>query len=147
MDWFSTWTFWYWLVFGFILLIAESIIPGIFLLWWGVAALVVAGLNSVLAIPLAWNWIIFATLAVIASLIWWRYQHTKDQKADPHTALNQRGIAMLEQQGTVTEIQANNIGRAHFGDTTWRIKGHHLHVGDVVKVTEVNGITLSVRKV
>lgn len=80
MDWFSTWTFWYWLVFGFILLIAESIIPGIFLLWWGVAALVVAGLNSVLAIPLAWNWIIFATLAVIASLIWWRYQHTKDQK-------------------------------------------------------------------
>lgn len=146
MEWFDTWEFWYWLVFGFILLIGEAVLPGIFLLWWGLAAFAVGILNAIMPLPLAWDWIIFAVLAVVASLIWWRYQHNKDQQEDPHTALNQRGIAMLGQRGVVTEMQQNSIGRAHFGDTTWRIKGEQLQVGDVVKVKSVSGITLSVEK-
>ncbi|KAE9529469.1 NfeD family protein [Testudinibacter aquarius] len=147
MEWFAAWTFWSWLIFGFILLIAEAILPGIFLLWWGLAALAVAGLSCLFPLSIIWSWVIFASLAVIASVVWWRYQHHKDQQADPHTALNQRGIAMLAQRGTVTEMAASGIGRAHFGDTTWRIKGANLQIGDTVKVSKVDGITLSVEKI
>lgn len=147
MEWFDGWQFWYWLILGFVLLIGEAIIPGIFLLWWGLAAFIVGILNSIITIPAAWDWIIFAALAVIASLAWWRYQHNKDQLEDPHTALNQRGIAMLGQQGIITDIQHNHIGRAHFGDTTWRIKGKNLQCGDIIKVISIDGITLQVEKV
>ncbi|VEH67605.1 nodulation efficiency, NfeD family protein [Rodentibacter pneumotropicus] len=41
-EWLTTWTLWHWVVLGFVLLIAEVVIPGVFLLWWGLAALVTA---------------------------------------------------------------------------------------------------------
>lgn len=30
MEWFSTWSLWHWLILGFVLLIAELVIPGCF---------------------------------------------------------------------------------------------------------------------
>ncbi len=42
-DWLTTWSVWHWLVLGFVLLIAETLVPGVFLLWWGLAAIVAAG--------------------------------------------------------------------------------------------------------
>ena len=33
-DWLTTWSVWHWLVLGFVLLIAETLVPGVFLLWW-----------------------------------------------------------------------------------------------------------------
>lgn len=54
---------------------------------------------------------------------------------------------MLKARGTVQEIAANGIGRGYFGDTTWRIQGQHLQVGDVIEVEAVVGITLQVRKI
>lgn len=44
-DWLINWTLWHWLILGFILLIGEVLTPGIFLLWWGLAALVTALYN------------------------------------------------------------------------------------------------------
>ena len=38
-EWLTTWTLWHWLVLGFVLLIVEIMVPGVFLLWWGLAAL------------------------------------------------------------------------------------------------------------
>ncbi|MDE3972245.1 hypothetical protein NUQ37_04775 [Glaesserella parasuis] len=40
MEWLSGWTAW--LIFGFILLILETLIAGIFIMWWGFAAIIVA---------------------------------------------------------------------------------------------------------
>ena len=42
-DWLTTWSVWHWLVLGFVLLIAEILVPGVFLLWWGLAAIVAGG--------------------------------------------------------------------------------------------------------
>lgn len=61
--------------------------------------------------------------------------------------LNQRGLAMQGQQGRVTEVLSGNTARAAFGDTTWRVEGQELQVGDLVEVIAVRGITLLVRKV
>ncbi|MCI7354343.1 MAG: NfeD family protein, partial [[Actinobacillus] rossii] len=43
-------------------------------------------------------------------------------------------------------MSANHIGRGRFGDTTWRIQGENLTVGDRIKVQSVQGITLTVIK-
>ncbi|MBE2893801.1 NfeD family protein [Spirabiliibacterium falconis] len=146
MDWLTHWGVWHWLILGFILLIGEALLPGIFLLWFGVAGLAMAGITALFLLSPATSWVLFACLAIAFSLLWWRYQHRKDQVDDSHNELNQRGIAMLGQTGQVLEFFDNGIGRGQFGDTTWRIQGVHLHAGDAIKVTAVHGITLTVEK-
>ncbi|QPB43208.1 NfeD family protein [Rodentibacter haemolyticus] len=147
-EWLTTWTLWHWLVLGFVLLIAEIIVPGVFLLWWGLAALVTALLQFIFpTFPFAGLVIFYAVLAGVLSVVWWKYQHTKDHRDQSYSTLNQRDHAMLDKQGTVQEIAANGIGRGAFGDTTWRIQGEHLAVNDLVKVVRVDGITLIVKKV
>ena len=80
MEWLADWGVWHWLILGFILLIAEVVIPGVFLLWWGLAAIVVAGIMKFIpALPLSALAVIYAVIAIILSIIWWRYQHGKDQ--------------------------------------------------------------------
>ncbi|MFQ1048738.1 NfeD family protein [Avibacterium paragallinarum] len=148
MDWLSAWTAWHWLILGFALLIAEILIPGVFLLWWGLAAIIIAGIMALfISLSLTILVIVYAILALILSFGWWKYQHSKDLQDQSHTSLNQRDHAMLGTKGIVQEINENGIGRGHFGDTTWRIQGKHLQVGDAVEVHKVDGITLIVTKV
>jgi nodulation efficiency protein D len=148
MEWFVNWSIWHWLILGFVLLIAEIAMPGVFLLWWGLAAIVVAGIMKLfLDLPLSSLAVIYAIIAMILSVIWWRYQHGKDQADQSNRALNQRNHAMIGSRGKVLEIAENGIGRGAFGDTTWRIKGHGLSVNDIIEVTGVDGITLNVIKI
>ena len=78
-DWLTTWSVWHWLVLGFVLLIAETLVPGVFLLWWGLAAIVAAGVMALVpSLSLTALAIFYAILAIILSLLWWKYQHSKD---------------------------------------------------------------------
>lgn len=148
MEWLSAWTIWHWIVLACILLIGEVIIPGIFLLWWGLAAFVVAIVTAIFPhLSLSSLFITYALLAIGLSIIWWRYQHKKDNQDQAKTSLNQPDHRMLGKIGIVQDIHANGIGRGHFSDTTWRIKGDQLCQGDTIEVVKVEGITLYVRKV
>lgn len=61
MEWLSGWSAW--LIFGFALLILEIAIPGIFVVWWGFAAILVAGLLGLVpTLNLAWQATLFAVL-------------------------------------------------------------------------------------
>lgn len=146
MDGFSTWSLW--LIFGFGLLVLELIIPGIFVMWWGFSALVVAGILAVMPdLVFGWQATFFALLASLFSLLWWKVQHGKDKQEDQHTELNSREHAMLGLRGAVVEILDGGIARGKFGDTTWRIQGENLQVGQTVEVFAVEGITLKVKVV
>lgn len=147
MDGSITWTAWHWLTLGFGLLIAEILIPGVFLLWWGLSAIIIAAMALFIGLPLATLIVTYAILALILSFVWWKYQHKKDLKDQIHTSLNQRNNSMIGSIGIVREINLNGIGRGHFGDTTWRIQGKNLHIEDQIEVYKVEGITLFVRKV
>ncbi|WP_109078652.1 NfeD family protein [Aggregatibacter kilianii] len=148
MEWLTDWNIWHWLILGFILLIAEIVIPGVFLLWWGLAAIVVAAIMKFIpTLPLSVLAVIYAVIAIVLSIIWWRYQHGKDQIDQTKTVLNQRDHAMIGARGKVLEMAENGIGRGAFGDTTWRIKGHDLTANDIVEVIAVDSITLKVKKI
>ncbi|EIJ68835.1 NfeD family protein [Pasteurella bettyae] len=147
MDWLTTWSVWHWMILGFILLIGEIILPGIFLLWWGIAAIITAAIMALVpSISLTILGIFYAILAFILSLVWWKYQHRKDAYDEAQTVLNQRQHAMLGATGIVQEFADTGVGRGYFGDTTWRIQGVELQVGDRIEVVSVQGITLKVRK-
>lgn len=143
MEWFSGWSAW--LILGFVLLILEIAIPGVFIVWWGFAAILIAGLTTLAPnLAFAWQATAFAVLAITFSLLWWKYQHNKDNQDDQSTNLNARDHVMLGIQGTITDILENGIARGKFGDTTWRVIGDNLNVGDKVIVQKVDGITLFV---
>lgn len=47
------WNEWHWFMLGSVLLVAEIAVPGMFLLWWGLAVAVIAGvMKLILPIPL-----------------------------------------------------------------------------------------------
>ncbi|TDQ57198.1 hypothetical protein EDC45_1593 [Mesocricetibacter intestinalis] len=148
MEWLTNWGLWHWLILGFVLLIGEIIIPGIFLLWWGLAALIIALPAWLLpSLSLTLLAVLYALLSLLLSLVWWKYQHGRDMRDQAVSVLNRRDQAMIGMQGRVSEIGEGRIGRGCFGDTTWRIEGEGLAVGDTVEVLSVRGITLSVRKI
>ncbi|PID51558.1 MAG: hypothetical protein CR960_00140 [Pasteurellales bacterium] len=144
MEWFTAWNSW--LIGGFLLLILEVFISGVFLMWWGLAGIIMAGLVTLVTLSLSWQFAIWAIIASIFSLLWWRYQKSKDQK-DETNMLNQKDLAMLGKQGKVIEILDNGSIRAKFADSTWKVEGEHLAIGDLVKVVKVKAITLIVEKI
>ncbi len=147
MEWLQNWDSAHWLILSLVLLIGEVFIPGVFLLWWGLSGLMMS-LVAWLFPSISTNILVisYGILAVILTVCWWKYQHNQDKQDDNQNTLNQRNIAMIGVVGKVEEVQSANIGRARFGDTTWRISGNDLQLGDNVKVIEVQGITLFVEK-
>lgn len=146
MEWLSGWALW--LIIGFGLLILELVVPGVFLIWWGFAALLSAAVSAVFpALPLGWEVALFALFAVLFSFGWWKFQHNKDRQEDAHPVLNARDHAMLGARGEIVELLGSGIARGKFGDTTWRVSGTDLALCDKVEVKRVEGITLFVEKV
>lgn len=148
MEWFNHWGLWHWLILGFVLLIAEIFVSGVFLLWWGLAALAIALVVALFPnLSLTPLFISYALLAMVFTLLWWRYQHRKDSQDQAKTSLNQRDHAMIGCKGKVQEMAESGVGRGYFGDTTWRIQGENLQENDLIEVVAVQGITLIVKKV
>lgn len=146
MEFWSNWTIW--LSIGFVLLILELMIPGVFLMWWGLAAMITAlSAKFFPTLSLGELSTIFALFAVLFSLIWWKIQRNRDQVDDRQTDLNSREHHLIGTVGVVVEVVSSNIIRAKFGDTTWKVIGDNLQLGDNVEVLKVEGITLLVRKI
>ncbi|MGX2948867.1 NfeD family protein [Frederiksenia canicola] len=145
MEWLTGWSMW--LILGFVLFILETVITGVFIMWWGGAAIIIAIVVALFPdIALSVQFTLFALLAIIFSLAWWKFQQTRDAQEDQANTLNDREHAMLGMQGVIVEILENGVVRGKFGDTTWRVIGKNLKVGDSVHVKKVEGITLFVVK-
>ena len=66
-DWLTTWSVWHLFVLGFVLLIAEILVPGVFLLWWGLAAIVAAGVMALVpSLSLTALAVFYAILAIFS---------------------------------------------------------------------------------
>lgn len=146
MEWLNGWGGW--LLVGFGLLMLELLIAGVFIIWWGIAAVIIAVVSALFpALSFAVQAVAFALLAMASSLIWWKYQHQKDRLEDSQTSLNSREHHLIGSKGVVVEQLDNGILRGKFGDTTWKIAGDNLNLQDTVEVIKVEGITLIVRKI
>ncbi|MFC3394837.1 NfeD family protein [Brenneria rubrifaciens] len=138
---------WFWLSLGGLLLAAEMLGAGGYLLWSGISAILVGLL--VWAIPFSWQWqgIAFSVLTIITALLWW-YWLRKRTLAQPRQSLNQRGQQMVGLRTTLSEPIEDGLGRVRIGDSTWRVASKQdLTAGTHVEVIAVEGITLHVREV
>ena len=128
---------WNWMVLGCILLALEIALPGYFLLWIGLAAIVTGAVSLLFWDSTWWGWeaqaIVFVVLAVISAFLGSKVMSRS--RTDPDAdLLNQRGAQMIGKLATLTEPIKDGRGRVRIGDTLWRVTGPDLPAGTQVRV-------------
>jgi len=133
---------WNWMVLGFILLALEILVPGIFLLWIGLAALAVGVISLGVWGPGAelWTWqiqvLVFLALALLTAYFGKRLMTTRGGETD-EPLLNRRSEQLVGRTATLEEPITNGFGRVKIGDTLWRVRGDDAEVGTTVRVVGV----------
>lgn len=139
---------WNWMVLGFVLLAAEILVPGVFLLWIGIAALLTGALSLQLWSLEIWSWqlqvLVFLLLSLAAVLVGKRLMdRTADEETD-QPLLNRRAKQLVGRTAVLEEPITNGFGRIRLGDTTWRVEGPDLPVGSRVRVKAAHDAQLVV---
>jgi membrane protein implicated in regulation of membrane protease activity len=134
---------WLWLIGGVVLLIAEIIAPGFFLVFIGAAA-VATGLFTVLfglgAVP---QLALFALYALLAVMVGRRfYANRSSGSADP--LLNDRAGRLVGKVVTVVTAVDEHGGRVRVADGEWSARGGPAEAGTRVRITGIDGNCLTV---
>ncbi|MHA1567669.1 MAG: NfeD family protein [Alphaproteobacteria bacterium] len=131
--------YWHWLVLGAALVALETVIPGVFFLWFGVAGLVtgVLLLMPVLIVLPAVPWqgqvLLFAILSVV-SIIIGRRLADRDAANNDHPHLNQPAQRIVGREYTLQMPIADGSGTLSIQGNTWIITGPDLPAGTRIRV-------------
>jgi membrane protein implicated in regulation of membrane protease activity len=128
---------WNWMVLGCALLALEIVLPGFFLLWIGIAALVTGAISLLIWDAGYWMWqvqvVVFLVLALLSAYAGNRLMRGRGGHSDM-PLLNRRSEQMIGKVATLTEPIKDGRGRIRIGDTMWRVSGPDLPVGAQVRV-------------
>lgn len=135
---------WLWLIGGVVLLIAEVIAPGFFLIFIGAAAIVTGLLAMAIGLPVAVQLGVFAILAFLsARLVGRRFYATRyDYSPDPF--LNNKVGRLLGKVVVVVQPVDSHGGRVRVGDGEWSARGGPAAVGERVRIVDIEGNCLKV---
>ena len=134
---------WLWMIGGVVLLIAELIAPGFFLVWIGAAAIITGVFALLFDIGVAGQMALFALYSAIAVYVARRwYEAHPLLTEDP--MLNDRSARLIGRTVTVIEPVDEHGGRVRVGDSEWSARGGPADAGDRVRITGVEGNCLLV---
>lgn len=147
MDWFGGLeAHWIWLTLGVLLAGLEMLVPGVYLVWLGIAAIVTGVLTGLLHLSLPVQVIDFVSLSLIVAFSARRFlRDSPIVGADP--LMNRRVARMVGQSAVVVQAIEHGSGRVHFGDSEWIASGPDVAVGERVRITGSDGATLLVEPV
>lgn len=138
---------WSWIVLGMVLLGLEILLPGVFLLWSGLAALIVGALSFILGYGGWWTWhgqvLVFLGLSLVLAWFGSRFVRLHDTRSE-EPFLNQPGNQLIGRTAVLREPIAEGRGRIQLGDTMWLVQGPDLAIGNRVRVVGVSGSELIV---
>ena len=136
----------FWMGGGLLLCILEMVIPGVYLFWLGIAALITGLAALILPIGLPVELILFTVLSVtiiFASRRWTR----SDAIPTNDPLLNDRTGRMVGEVLTLVSAIDDGQGRARVGDGEWIVQGPALPAGAKVRVIGAQGTVLLVEAV
>ena len=143
--------YWYWLVFGMLLIIAEIFIPSFTAFWFGLGAIIVALILWLLPdMATSWQLFVWAIASIVFTVLWFKF--FKPLMTDRTKAGISRE-AILGESGQVIKMpDAGRRGIVRFttpllGSDEWPfICEQEVVSGDRVFVKDVSGNTLMVEK-
>jgi len=133
-----------WAVVALLLLAAETLAPGAFMLWLGFAAAAVFVLVLVVPdVPVLAQVVAFLGLSVLSIQIYrTRFRGRSRQSDQP--MLNRRAEQLIGRVVPLESAIVNGSGRVQIADAYWDVSGPDLPTGSVVRVVAVDGMTLRV---
>ncbi len=134
---------WYWFLMAVALLMLEMLLPGVYLLWFGLASVLVGFLAMVTDMGWQWQVITFGIISMLTVLGVRRFARS-DATASDLPDLNERGQQYVGRVVVVDEAITGGRGRVKVGDTVWAAEGPDLPVGARAKVMAVRGTVLVV---
>jgi len=139
---------WNWLILGFILMAMEALVmPGVFLFWLGLAALLVGLLSFVFNPSWQTQLIMFSVFAVAAVPLWRRFALKSGAASKSNPFLNRRTDALVGREFTLEKPIVGGSGTVRIDDTIWRLSGPDCAGGSRVKVVRADAATLVVEAV
>ena len=135
---------WNWLVFGLLLMGLELMLPGVFLFWVGLAALLVGLLSFVIAPPWQLQLLMFAVFAAAAVPVWRRVARSNSAVSNSNPFLNKRSEAMIGRVFTLEKPIVDGAGTVRIDDTIWRVAGPDTPAGSRVRIVRADGASLTV---
>ncbi len=136
---------WHWLVLGVLLLVAEVMGAGGFLIGLALAAFVQSAI-AVYSSNLSWDFqlLVFAIDSVIFTWIYWKFFRKFNEQTDTPN-LNNREAQYIGRQFQLKDPMVNGEGKIQIGDSLWRIRSEQpLEVGETIRVIGNDGMVLLV---
>ena len=136
---------WLWMILGCLLVSAELLAPGYFLMWVGGAALATGLVTAILPLGAALQFGLFGVIAIAAVYVGRHYFSDNTPSADPD--LNNRAARMIGATGIVVDAIDAGRGRVKIGDSVWNAKGADAAIGAKVRVTGLDTATVLVEAI
>ncbi len=136
---------WLWLVAALALVGAETVAPGLFLFWLGLAAGAVGLTLVVLPLSVTAQLALFSVLAVLAVLAGRLFGRREGDAADA-PFLNRRGSALVGRVLPLETALADGTGTVRIDDTVWRVNGPPAPAQTLVRIVRVDGAVLTVER-
>ena len=134
---------WSWWVLGLALAILEVLVPGSFLIWFAVAAILVGTLAMFVAISWQVELVLFVILAVVAVLVGRRFYGGVGRTPDKNQ-LNDRVARQIGRIATLDTAISGGSGHVRLDDSLWRVEGPELPAGARVRITGIRDGRLQV---
>lgn len=134
---------WLWGIGGLILLIAEMIAPGFFLIFIGIAAILTGIVTLLFGLALPVQLLVFVIAAAIAVLVG-RRRYEEPPNVELDARLNDPGRRLEGKLASVVAAIDEHGGRVRLGDSEWSARGGPAQPGERVRIVSVDGNALIV---
>ncbi|BDA83499.1 membrane protein [Aureimonas sp. SA4125] len=134
-----------WWIAGMALLVLEIVVPGVYLLFPGLAALVVGTNALLLGDSFGWQQqvIAFVVVSLAAVLVGRRWYGAKTVRAEPLGQSN-RADRLVGTTATLSEAIVGHRGKVAIEDGWWIVEGPDLPQNARVRITGARGAVLMV---
>ena len=140
-----------WSVLGALLLLLELFVPGIYLIWFGIAGLIVGGITYVFELSLAVQIFCFAIASVISTVVGFRiYKKLLKTKKPEYPHLNDLASQYLGKNVELIADVVNGETKVKVADSVWIAScKEDLKAGDSARVVGVakNGVILIIQSI
>ena len=144
MDWLDGFAaHWVWLTLGLVLAGLEMLVPGIYLIWLALAAIITGLLTLALDLSLPVQVIDFVFLSLIIAFSAKRFLGERPiESSDP--LMNRRGARLVGETALVVQAIEHGSGRVKLGDSEWIARGPNVAAGERVRIRGSEGAILLV---
>ncbi|MCC7247652.1 MAG: NfeD family protein [Lysobacter sp.] len=138
----------FWAVVALLLIAAEVMAPGAFMLWLGFAAAAMFVLAWLMpGMPIVLQAVLFVVLGFASILAYRKWLQRQQEPESDQPALNRRAAQLIGRIVPLERPIERGIGRVQIADAYWEVSGPDLPLGASVKIVGADGMTLRVEAV